>query len=222
MNEKQVKYMNLNEFSFFNPSPDFREMEILKTINENPETSQEKIALKAGIVPSMTNRYIRDFEESGLLKKVGKTRRNMNYELTDAGKARLGFLSLAFLKEAAKMYTDSYDIFGSLIEILSDRNYKGIYLYGAGIVGGILTEILKLENIKILGFIDDSISKQNEKFHDIQIYSPEIIEGKEYDVIIVASFRHTGEIIQQAKKYKMKNIYIFSLNNGYVSLINYK
>ena len=110
--------MDLSEYSFFNPSPNFREMSILKALTESSSVSQERLARIAGIVPSMVNKYIRDFEDSELIQKEGENRRNMKYVLTEAGKFRLQYLTILYLKEAAKLYTESRDIFGEVLDTI--------------------------------------------------------------------------------------------------------
>ncbi|KUK89251.1 MAG: Uncharacterized protein XE05_2042, partial [Thermotogales bacterium 46_20] len=42
---------------------------------------------------------------------------------------------------------------------------KGFYLYGAGIVGGILADVLLTEGLEVIGFLDDSPAKQGDSFH---------------------------------------------------------
>ena len=204
--------MDLSEFSFFNPSPNFREMSILKALTESSSVSQERLARIAGIVPSMVNKYIKDFEDSGLISKEGDNRRNMRYELTEAGKFRLQYLTILYLKEAAKLYTESREIFGEVLDTIKESEHESFYLYGAGIIGGILADVLRTEGLKIIGFIDDSIAKQNGTFHDLHVFSPEEVTCIEGTAVIVASFRHANNIVKNAKENGMKNVMVFTIS----------
>jgi predicted transcriptional regulator len=211
--------LELDEYNFFNPSPNFREMMILKLISKNENISQDKLAKNVGIVPSMVNRYLKDFEEKEYLIKDGENRRNMKYELTDEGKKRLQFLTVSFVNEVSKMYSDTKNSFLNVINVLEKNSINKILLYGAGVIGGIVLKVLNSENMEVIGFIDDSLSKHGDKIHGIDIYSPNEIKEEKYDAVIIASFRHSEEILKNAKENKIKKLYIFKIDeNGDVSL----
>jgi predicted transcriptional regulator len=211
--------LELDEYNFFNPSPNFREMMILKLISKNENISQDKLSKNVGIVPSMVNRYLKDFEEKKYLIKDGENRRNMKYELTDEGKKRLQFLTVSFVNEVSKMYSDTKNSFLNVINVLEKNNINKILLYGAGVIGGIVLKVLNSENMEVIGFIDDSLSKHGDKIHGIDIYSPGEIKEEKYDAVIIASFRHSEEILKNAKENKIKKLYIFKIDeNGEVSL----
>ena len=107
MNERGVSVFNFEEYGFFNPSPNFREMTILQMISKDPQVSQENIAKGVGIVPSMVNRYLKDFEDRSFIVKTGENRRQMNYEITAEGKKRLQFLVVSFINEVSRIYFET-------------------------------------------------------------------------------------------------------------------
>jgi predicted transcriptional regulator len=219
MNKEVVVILNLDEFDFFNPSPNFREMMILKLISKNSDISQEKLSKNVGIVPSMVNRYLKDFEDKGFLLKLGENKRIMQYELTESGKIRLQFLIVSFVNEVSKMFSETKNSFLSVLDVLEKDNIKKIFLYGAGVIGGTVLKVLNSENLEVAGFIDDSLSKQGDKIHGITIYSPEDVSKKDYDAVIIASFRHSEAIMKNAVNNKIQNIYIFKIDdNGNVSM----
>ena len=213
--------MNLNEFSFFNPSPDFREMNILKALTENPSISQERLAKVAGIVPSMVNRYINDFEEKGYIKKEGENRRNMKYVLLEAGKYRLQFLTISYLREVATLYLQSRETFGRVLDEISSQGYEKLLLYGAGIIGSILVDVFRTEGMEVIGFIDDSAVKQSGMFHGLKVYSAVEANKLDYDAVIIASFKHAKKMVANALSANMKNVMVFEISElGNVSLKN--
>ncbi|WP_240739407.1 winged helix-turn-helix transcriptional regulator [Marinitoga lauensis] len=133
MNEKEVKNMfNFEDYTFFNPSPNFRELMILQIISQNERVSQEMIAKSVGIVPSMVNRYLKDFEDKKYIIKTGGNRRNMNYEITYEGKKRLQFLTVSFINEVSKIYSETKKSFNKVLDKIEDMGYQNILLYGAG------------------------------------------------------------------------------------------
>ncbi|NUU96058.1 MarR family transcriptional regulator [Marinitoga sp. 1135] len=210
---------DFEDYTFFNPSPNFRELMILQIISQNEKVSQEMIARSVGIVPSMVNRYLKDFEDKKYIIKTGGNRRNMNYEITHDGEKRLQFLTVSFINEVSKIYSETKKSFNKVLNKIEDMGYKNILLYGAGVVGGIVLKVLTGENINVIGFIDDSISKQGDKIHGINIYSPEEVKNMDYDMIIIASFRHSEDILKNARENELSNIYIFNIDEtGNVSL----
>ncbi|GAB6189264.1 hypothetical protein JCM30566_10030 [Marinitoga arctica] len=210
---------DFEDYTFFNPSPNFRELMILQIISQNEKVSQETIARSVGIVPSMVNRYLKDFEDKNYIIKTGENRRNMNYEITKNGKKRLQFLTVSFINEVSKIYSETKKSFNKVLNRIENMGYKNILLYGAGVVGSIVLKVLNSESINVIGFIDDSISKQGDKLHGINIYSPKEIKNLNYDMIIIASFRHSENILKNAMEYDLSNIYIFNIDeNGNVSL----
>ena len=203
--------MDLSSFSFFNPAPDFREMSILRLISQKTDISQGALARSSGIVPSMVNNYISQLEKDGFLVKEGENRRNMSYQLTDEGKFRLQFLTISYLNEVSKLYTKSHDIFLEVLTEIEKHHIKRLYLYGAGIIGGVIAEILRFEEYEILGYIDDSSKKIGECFNDFHVFSVSEIKDDVYDGVIIASFKHSAQMFERAVDLGLKNIFCFKI-----------
>jgi DNA-binding MarR family transcriptional regulator len=209
--------------SFFNPSPEMRELNILRAIAENPSISQERLSREIGIVPSMVHRYLSDFERTGLIMKTGETRRSMSYVLLDEGRVRLQYLTVSYLADVARIYAQSRNIFGDVLDFIATRDFESVYLYGAGIVGKMLSTILLFEKIDVLGFIDDASFKKGSQLNGIPVFDPEQITGKEYDAIIIASFAHAASILAKAEARGHDKLYVFEISEkGRVSLIEHK
>ena len=209
--------------SFFNPSPEMRELNILQAIAENPSISQERLSREIGIVPSMVNRYLSDFERTGLITKIGENRRSMSYILLDEGRVRLQYLTVAYLADVAKIYAQSRSVFGEVLDFISARDFEKVYLYGAGIVGKMVSTILLYERIDVLGFIDDADFKKGTQVNGIVVLEPERVVGNEYDAVIVASFAHSASILSKAAAIGLSKLYSFEISSkGRVSLKEHK
>ena len=204
--------MELSNFSFFSPSPNFREMNILRMVSQDSNISQGALAKATGIVPSMVNRYIYNLEKEGLLLKQGDNRRTMSYNLTQEGRLRLQYLTIAYLNEVSSLYTQSHDIFLEVLTEIKKNRIKKLYLYGAGIIGGIVAEILRFEEFEILGFLDDSKSKQDDVFYGFKIYSPNSVKDSLYDGVVIASFRHSEKMHKNASEIGLKNVFCFEIS----------
>ena len=74
-------------------------------------------------------------------------------------------------------------------------------------------------DVQVIGFIDDDTKKQGKYFNGYKVYSPQQATKMEYDCVIVASFKNSDSIIQNAKKVNLKNIFLFNITDkGKVTL----
>jgi len=211
--------LKLENLSFFNPSPLYRELLLLASIKENSNISQEELAKIADIAPSMVNRYIKLFAEQGYVEKSGVNKRNMNYHLTTQGLNRLQFLTLSLMSEISQLFMETKEKFAKVLEVLKREKKSRIFLYGAGVVGKIVLNVLKTENFEVIGFIDDSPLKQGDRMYGLKVYDPKKALKIPYSVVIVASFKHSKIIAQKAKEIGLKNVYVFNISEeGLVSL----
>lgn len=201
----------MDEYLFFEPSVLFREYTLLKAILSSGSVSQQQLSKIAQIAPSMVNRYLSFFEQKGYIKKTGPNRKKMSYLVTQDGIFRLQYLSVCYLRQTAKLYSSSRQVFTEVLDQLSNSGFKKIILYGAGIVGQTLLDILIGESIDVLCFVDDDVSKQGTTVNGINVIGPEMIGRTSYDATLVASFRHADQIAQRAKLLKMKNIFVLRI-----------
>lgn len=209
----------MDENLFFEPSVLFREYVLLKAILSDGSISQQQLAKIAQIAPSMVNRYLTFFEQKGYIKKTGPNRKRMSYQMTQDGIFRLQYLSVCYLRQTARLYSSSRQVFSEVLDQLSSSRFKKIILYGAGIVGQTLLNILVSENIEILCFVDDDSSKQGTTVDGVKVIDPSMVDKTSYDAVLVASFRHADEIAQRARSLKMKNILVLRIQtNGRVFL----
>lgn len=201
----------MDENLFFEPSVLFREYVLLKAILSGGSISQQQLAKIAQIAPSMVNRYLTFFEQRGYIKKTGPNRKRMFYQMTQDGIFRLQYLSVCYLRQTARLYSSSRQVFSEVLDQLSSSRFKKIILYGAGIVGQTLLDILVSENIEILCFVDDDSSKQGTTVDGVKVIDPSMVDKTSYDAVLVASFRHADEIAQRARSLKMKNILVLRI-----------
>lgn len=201
----------MDDYLFFEPSVLFREYVLLRAILSNGSFSQQKLSKIAHIAPSMVNRYLSLFEQKGYIKKTGPNRKKMSYVITEDGIYRLQYLSICYLRETAKLYSNSRQVFTEVLDQLSKFGLKKIVLYGAGIVGQTLLDALIGENIDIVAFVDDDSSKHGTTVNGVNVIDPDMVQKISYDAVLVASFRHADEIAQKAKSLKMQNIFVFKI-----------
>lgn len=188
----------MKDFSFFEYSSLFRQMMILQALSEGI-TSHNEIALKARIVPSLVNKYLKSFLNDGLVRKEeGK------YKLTHEGIVKMNYWRLAYFCEIAQLYKDIeikfQDIFLKLV------GKRDICIYGAGVVGKMLFELIaNKEKINVLAFLDEDEKKIGTKIEGIPVLGLDTFI--QVDAIIVASFKNADLMVEKALKSGFKNIY---------------
>ncbi|MEJ5230040.1 MAG: MarR family transcriptional regulator [Pseudothermotoga sp.] len=201
----------MEDLLFFEPSVLLREYTLLKAIFSNGAVSQQKLSKIAKIAPSMVNRYLASFEQRGFIEKVGPNKRKMQYRLTQNGIYRLQYLTVSYLRETAKLYSTSRLAFVDVLKQLSQEKLMKIVLYGAGIVGETLLDVLMTEGIKVLSFLDDDPSKYGKTVNGVAVLPTKNVENLDYDAVLIASFRHAEKIAQRAKSVGIKNLYILKI-----------
>ncbi|MEG6503851.1 MULTISPECIES: FkbM family methyltransferase [unclassified Desulfovibrio] len=106
---------------------------------------------------------------------------------------------LAALKKAC--FTFSKKSYGSFAEI-QDRD---VIVFGAGLFGQIVVDMLLREGIVPKYCIDSNPAKIGTRYRDINILSVETLQKESYPLVILTS-AYAREMFEQCKKYKVETI----------------
>ncbi|WP_448374308.1 winged helix-turn-helix domain-containing protein [Fervidobacterium sp.] len=198
------------EFNFFEPSVYYRQMAILQALSEGIAKHSE-IAIRAGIVPSLVNKYLKAFEMEGLVKKVNNT-----YTITEEGMIKLNYLRLSYLSEISQMYKNIelkfQDIFLKLV------GKRDICIYGAGVVGTMLERLISTKQThNVIAFIDEDEKKINTKIDGIIITS--LNTKVNADAYVVASFKNAEDMTKKLLSVGYRNIYAVVFDKDRLKLV---
>ncbi|SHN68915.1 winged helix-turn-helix domain-containing protein [Fervidobacterium gondwanense] len=200
----------METFAFFEYSPLYRQMTILQALSEGI-TKHSEIALKAGIVPSLVNKYLKSFESDGLVQKSGN-----KYLLTESGQIKLNYLRLSYLSEISQMYKSIelkfQDIFLKLV------GKRDICIFGAGVVGTMLARLISTrQSHNIVAYLDEKAEKINTKVEGIPVMS---IDTKiQVDAYIVASFKNASKMAEKLLSKGYRNVYTVDFSEGKLKLM---
>jgi len=200
----------MGEFAFFEYSPLYRQMAILQALSEGI-TKHSEIALKAGIVPSLVNKYLKSFESEGLVQKSGN-----KYLLTENGQIKLNYLRLSYLSETSQMYKSIelkfQDIFLKLV------GKRDICIFGAGVVGTMLARLISTrQSHNIVAYLDEKAEKINTKVEGIPVMP---IDTKiQADAYIVASFKNAQKMAEKLLSKGYRNVYTVDFSEGKLKLV---
>jgi len=200
--------IKIDNLKFFEPSPYFRKMLILDLINENENITQKQLSLSVGIVPSLINKYLAELKNDGLISisKVGKKAR---YNLTSEGISELNLMKLEFFNDIVSL---SNKIDSHLENILLKlKGKKHIAIYGAGLVGKTLCQLLINKGFNVSAFLDDDPLKNNTRIEGIPVVSPDT--PVKYDALVIASFKNAISMAEKALKLGFRDVYIFKMED---------
>lgn len=203
--------MNNDGYRFFKPSKDLRELHVLNYIEEDSHISQNDLAEKVGIVPSMANNYIKALKRSSLVRVEGSTNRSKRYFLTPKGRKKKMALLIASSAEIIQMYTATKKEFVGKLNTFYVEGLRRVVLFGAADTCEVVSTAIRDTSIKIAGIVDNDEKKHGSCFGDIVISSPARIEGMDPDGVIITSFGHQEEIYRQIKHLEKKGIRVRKL-----------
>lgn len=196
---------------FTNYTSKMRELIILMEIEKNSAITQSSLAKAAELVPSMVNTYIKRFTEVQHIEKSGNNR-NTSYVLTQKGFDYKNYLLVSYLSETMDNLLNIERYMKELLHNMIGLDNKRIILYGAGETGRVCARLFKsMEDITIVGFVDDDKSKVGIEYEGIMIYSFNDLSRLKYDVILISTFNDIDVISSKLKEdIPVSKIYSFT------------
>jgi DNA-binding MarR family transcriptional regulator len=204
----------MSDNSFFKPTLLYKEFMILDLIEKDANITQREISKIIGVAVSMTNAYIENFVEKGLINKKKHSTKTVEYFVTKKGMERRKLLNIWYLKSSHEVYLSAKDNIIKFLNQIINKGFKKILLYGAGEVAEIMLQVMNDDSnipLEVLAVIDDDTSKQNDTIVNKQIISSEQIKSFDHDGVLISSFKHSDTINTKlcSINYNKKNIINF-------------
>ena len=187
----------MSDNSFFKPTLLYKEFMILDLIEKDANITQREISKIIGVAVSMTNSYIENFVEKGLIKKKKHSTKTVEYFVTKKGMERRKLLNIWYLKSSHEVYLSAKDNIIKFLDQIINKGFKKLLLYGAGEVAEIMLQVMNENNnipLKVVAVVDDDETKQNDIIVNKPIISSDQINIFEHDGILVSSFKHHDAI----------------------------
>lgn len=187
--------MWLKDGRYLAPTPDQHEARILSILDEQPDITQAEIARQVGLVPAAVNGYIRRLGEQQLLVTSRRDGRALAYRLTPAGQRRRSYHLISYLAELNGLVeTVLRELRLRIQRVCGDAPCK-VVLYGAGETGHVaLLAMRDLENIHVLGVVDDDPSKHGTTLLSHKVRPAVDLPALHPDLVLVASWRYSAEM----------------------------
>ncbi len=168
------------------PSPEIRELALLREIGKNPAVSQRALARSAGLSATMVNAYIDSLVGRGLVEVTGETNRTYRYSLTPAGRARLMELSEAASREAVEVYRMTRDEYARRLEACRACGIRRVVILGATEAGELAALASERAGVEVLGVVDPDPSRRGARLAGRLVEDPAAAIAYRPDAVLVA------------------------------------
>jgi DNA-binding MarR family transcriptional regulator len=196
---------------FLRPTKIMRELFVLLSLEETQKLSQHQLARKIGVSSSMAHNYMKTLMDQGLVTASGQTNRCMRYAVTSRGNDRKALLMSGYSKEIARLYSIAKQEVEHRLRELFAQGLKTVVLFGAAETGELVLSASKTTPMRIVGWVDNDVTKHGKRFGEHQISSPDLIETVRPDGVVIASSGKTEEIHHQLRHLAEKGITVATL-----------
>jgi len=182
---------------------------ILHKIDSGKRITQRSIARELGIALGLANLLIKRLVKKGYVKTRAIKGKRIKYLLTPQGIAEKTRLSIGYLENTIRLYTETKDkIRSSLLNLArltgEENRRQRIVFYGAGEVAEIAYVALDRSLFELVGVVDDR--KQGHQFFEHVVGSPEELSCNEADcpdLVVVTTFRKFQEIGNRLESFEI-------------------
>ncbi|MBS3766100.1 winged helix-turn-helix transcriptional regulator [Candidatus Bipolaricaulota bacterium] len=188
----------IQNYKFFNPTKALREYLLLEAMSGTNNPSQRELSRAAGISPSVTNKYLGEFEEDGLLQKESLNKRDYKYQLTKKGEKVKRELMVKYIRETFQMFSEGkQELADKLQSYQKEKGFKKIIFYSAGEVTELLIHSLNGSALTLQAIVDDDEGKQGKELFGYPVISRDRIPEFDPDAVIVTTFQYRQDIIDK-------------------------
>jgi len=177
----------LNEF--YKPAEPLRDLQFLEELEQNPNISQRELSHKMGIALGVTNACLKKMARRGWIKIKKVPPRRIAYYLTPHGFAEKSTLAYRFLSNTIRQYAATKkDIAGKFLA-WEKSGVRRIVFYGVSDEMEIAYVSMQGANLELVGIVDDDPAKQNGRFFDLPIASPQELFRWRPDGVLITSVK---------------------------------
>lgn len=131
------------------------DFEILKRIDENPDTTQADLATQLGVAVGSVNWYLKRLINKGYVKVTQMERRRLRYLLTPRGIAEKTRLTKEFIQFSLHWYRETREASKRFLREVQQAGYDAVCIEG----DGDLAEIIYLTCLEHQMGVKDSLDR---------------------------------------------------------------
>lgn len=187
----------MKEKGFLLPTSKYKELMMLSMMEDNPDCTQKEMAREIGASASMVNVYLDDYEARGLVQREYITAKKVRYHITPKGLKQRNFLRISYMEQLMDLNRLSRKGLEDFLQMVADKGFRRIFLYGAGEVAGILLGVLgygMVRDLEVLAVVDDDPSKWGSEILGYPVIPFGEIGKYRHDGIFISSYSFEDEI----------------------------
>jgi len=185
---------------FYKPGEPLRDLQFLRELEQNPNVSQRELSHKLDIALGVTNACLKKMIRRGWIKIRRIPPRRIGYYLTPHGFAEKSQLTYRFLSNTIHQYAATKKDIALKLLSLQEAGIKRFAFYGVSDEMEIAYVTLAGVKLELVGIVDDDPAKQNRKFFDFLISSPEKLSQWNPDAVFITSMEVRDRIRKQLEK----------------------
>lgn len=173
----------------------YRQLSILRAIDTDPHVSHRVLARQMGLSNAAIQVIMKKLIKRGFVKMKGANLRRIRYLLTPNGRKRLEQLSMSFIRNSARLFTQTKEQVGIKLAEMIDDGATRICLYGVGDVMDLVILVVDRLDVDLVGLIDDDPAWYGQKRLHFPILPPIAINEIKPDGVLVTTPNRQQEII---------------------------
>ena len=188
-----------NEHNSLEAPNSYRELRLLKELEEAPEISQRDLSQKLGVALGLTNAMIRNFTKKGYLRATQADWKRWLYAITPEGFSHKLRLTVAYVQRVVDDYGNVKEVLRQEMDPLAFHQEARIAIYGTGAFAELVFLGLKdigIEEIDI--YSPDYMT--NSRFLGMPVRNTTSLQSGHYDKIVIAVLNDSETTVKSLKK----------------------
>lgn len=197
--------MLLLDREFFKPTKKLRSLAIMEALAGNSRLSQHELGEMSAMSGAMVNQYLKDLQDSELIRFVPVNGKSYSYKLTDPGESVQRESFGKYCAEIVQIYSALKNMVLFKLSSLEEKGLTRIALFGASETCEVVLSALQGSNFRILALVDNDPDKHGLMFHGFHISPPAVLKSLDCQAVIITSFGRQDEIYDQIKNNYLRN-----------------
>jgi len=190
---------------------DYRSLLLLDEISRDERLTQRELSKKLGLALGLVNSYLKNLVSRGYITVSTIPRKRYSYYLTPRGLAEKTRLTYRHLHNFTNLYRVARKDFQGLFEALEAAGRKRVVFCGVDETAEIAYLSLMERGLTLAGVIDEN---NNGSFLSFPVLAIEEIEGLEYDVVVITSFRCGESMKKRLREAGVKEGRVLDISGG--------
>lgn len=166
-----------------------RDLLLLTEVERDGAVTQRSLATKLGVALGLTNLYLKRLARKGYIKITTIPSHRVRYLLTPQGFAEKSRLTYLYMEYSLSHYREMRARLREALSRAANNGTKRVVLYGTGELAEMAYLSLREMQMTLVGIVDDN---QREPFLSYPVWSPETLNGWEFDAVLLADIEQTA------------------------------